>query len=58
MSTVGRGGGGDGVEVVGVKAEEVVVMKMVVVSAKRGGRGVGSDSGGAGWQFAVEWLIK
>lgn len=55
---MGRGGGGDGVEVVGVKAEEVVVMKMVVVSAKRGGRGVGSDSGGAGWQFAVEWLIK
>lgn len=39
-----------------MKAEEVAVMKMVVVSAKDGGGC--SGSGGAGWQFAVEWLIK
>lgn len=58
MSSVGKDSGGDDVEEVGVRAEEVV-MKMVVVSAKRRGwRGGCSGSGGAKWQFAVEWLIK
>lgn len=53
MSTVGRDGGGDdGVELVGVKAKEVVGDQEEV------GGGGGSGSGGAGWQFAVEWLIK
>lgn len=31
---------------------------MVVVGYGGGGRGGVNGSGGAGWQFAVEWLIK